>query len=104
MTIKEILLAARALLLNGWCLGAYALDIRGNQVSPEKDTATSFCMMGAIRRVSPNFDRYKHGALYQLESVVPREQGKSLGWWQDQQGRTLDDVLAAFDKAIDKSP
>ncbi len=104
MTIKEILLAARTLILQGWCLGTYARDVNGHPVSPQHVTATSFCMMGAIWRVSPGFDRYKHGAMGQLESVVPRDQGKSLGWWQDQPGRTVDDVLAAFDLAIEKSP
>jgi hypothetical protein len=71
MTTKEILIAARAKVAQGWCQGAYAKDAYGNTEEQEDALA----LLG-----------------YTGESEVID--------WNDAPGRTQAEVLEAFDKTI----
>lgn len=55
MTVKELLIAARAVIENpaNWCQGNYALDAQPHSVEPNDLNAVRFCALGALKRVSP---------------------------------------------------
>ena len=56
-TTREILDAAADLLdrPGGWTQFAFARDAAGNEVYPKDTNASSFDVVGAIKRVSPSF-------------------------------------------------
>jgi hypothetical protein len=85
MTDIELMKAARALVAKGWC----------QRVSRDGDR---YCVWGAIEAVtstSLEADRL-YGAFrdYGIK-------GKSITVWNDARGRTQEQVLAAFDRAIE---
>lgn len=46
----NILGAAKSRLEDGWCKGSLARDHIGRKVSPDNDSASCFCLLGAIAR------------------------------------------------------
>lgn len=81
------LVAARALLARpwGWCKGSFEREQRG---------VRAYCAVGAIRAVNAA-DPYK--AELALEAVV----GGDASVFNDAPGTRKNDVLAAFDQAIE---
>lgn len=63
MTVKELLIAARAVIEDpaNWCQGSYALDSTPHNVEPNDPNAVRFCALGALKRVSPERDTGRHG-------------------------------------------
>lgn len=96
MTVKEVLVRAMDRIANhGWCRTELAVDKFGNPVDVEDPMATAFCSIGSILRESKTFE-LRWEALKQLERVV----GRYIGKWNDGPRRTKDEVIQAFDKAI----
>lgn len=82
-----------------WIQGTYATTKHGRKVDPTDPKAVRFCALGAVHRVAST--RTKSAALDRLERTVG-----SLGWgmytaaYNDQIGRTQEEVLDLFDLAI----
>lgn len=97
MSVKADLLAARALIEQGWCQIAGAKDASGKRVDPNHESAVEFCSVGALARVcGPGGDRY-FAAVRALADVV---EGNRVITFNDTPGRWKDEVVAAFSTAI----
>ncbi len=97
-TIATLMLARDLLARpNGWTQHAYARDARGCDIELMSPRATSFCMLGALRRAGGT------QALWwpkrALEEIVG-EWGMAVAHFNDS-AQSPDDVLAAFDRAIE---
>lgn len=98
MSVKEGLIKARAKVEEGWCQGAAARDKGGLAVAATSSDATRFCILGAI-----NAARLDNGVsvIGELYCALKCEAGESsLAGFNDAPGRTQEEVLALFDKAI----
>lgn len=95
MTTVEILREARALIEKGWTQGEHATDAHGVCVGPLSDAACHWCIEGALLRARKGWGF--SSAWFALIDVIPS--GNPIGW-NDAEGRTQAEVLAAFDKAI----
>lgn len=95
MTTKEILIAARALIEKPehWMQGAYAAKHGGVHVDPWAVDACAWCAWGAVSKFTPL--RYFTPAYDALKAVVG-----CLPDFNDDNGTTHAEVLAAFDRAI----
>lgn len=100
MDNREILTKARELITprSAWAREAYARDENGIEVDPHDPRATCFCMIGAILKVTGlSTDEVNHTSFTLLELAT--------GWsetpeFNDNGGTTHDEVLRAFDRAI----
>lgn len=96
MTTHEVLTRAKAYLLNhGWRHGA-----AGRHGGPR-------CAVGAICSVGGFPTLYHDGthwgqepALLAAAKAIGAQVGSQLPGWNDEEGRTFDEVIAAFDRAI----
>ena len=97
MTTKEALIAARALVEKGWCQAADARDAGGLECASRDAEAACWCLSGAIHRACDGLA--EDDAWDVLASLVgdPVE-------WNDTPGRSKEEVLALFDKAIEAQP
>lgn len=92
----------------GWTQRENARDPEGKPVSFLHETAACFCAAGALGRAENEIGFYfgemtTHTPLLD----VIRASGTSgechgIPYWNDAPGRTLEEVLSYFDKAIDK--
>lgn len=99
MTTVEILRAARKLIErpDAWIQGKYARNQAGDPVNPNDPDACKFCGNGAIIRARGSVILRSAGfAAFALDRAI----GASFIPWQDAPGRTHDEVLHAFDRAI----
>lgn len=86
---KEILIEARALIDQyGW--------IQRKMVLFENGVTVGYCIVGAIDAVSAHFP-----AIVVAQSLLRPWVGNSIIEWNDQSGRTKEEVLALFDQAIE---
>lgn len=105
MTPQEVLIEARRLIAEkGWTQEVYSRDVCGRSSLTEEfdGNPVCFCADGAIRRAT-----HMHQARIEARAVL----GKVVGargvsgfevWrWNDEPGRTKEEVLAAFDRAIE---
>lgn len=93
---KEVLLAAKALLQNvGWCQNAYTTYDK--QYNP-----TAYCLSGAVCCVDGAYFTIQDEAISCLRSML--ENKPLIVNWNDQPGRTKEEVLALLDKAIAQCP
>ena len=99
MTTKEILIAARAKLAQGWTQGWYAKNKQGQHLSVHSPDATCWCSIGALIAVSGPTDDFS--ACERLLNEVVSDNG--IVTFNDRPWRTQAEVLAAFDKAIEAS-
>jgi hypothetical protein len=92
-----LLIRARALLERGWCRRTAARNFFGFAVGPYSDRATSWCAGGALdaARLSAS-DLVLRRARNRLIAAIG---GEALATFNDLQ-KTVEPVLAAFDKAI----
>jgi hypothetical protein len=93
-----VLKRARTLVESGWCQKAYATDAVGQQVRPEDPTAVAYCIRGALRAQEADTDL---DALNDADRALERRAMRGIAGFNDQQGRTKDEVLTLFDRAID---
>ncbi|HWB15922.1 MAG TPA: hypothetical protein VG538_05895 [Vicinamibacterales bacterium] len=106
--LREHLVAARALIAQGWCRNADARDRTGRSVQSTSDAACAWCIEGAIFRVTHT--AANDWPLCQMVTALmgAREypysypfSREALSAWNDKPGRTQADVLALFDRAIE---
>ena len=91
-TVKEILVAARAIIANeeNWTQGAYAKDKDGSSIGVNYSNAVCFCSIGAIRKITMfPFDAMKVLRNHMEDSIIAFNDG-----------HTHKEVLAAWDEAI----
>ena len=109
--VRSLLVAARGLIERPgrWIQGAFACTHGGFGCRPEDLRATGWCAIGALYAVSD--DTWKTGEATQvLESTIPEDEldsedssmKKSLAEFNDTEGRTHDEILALFERAIEK--
>lgn len=98
MNTKVVLIAARALIVKGWCRGTAAKNARNAAVPVDDPTASKFCAIGAVRRVAGFMGA--NGAIMALCDFVP---ARALVTFNDSK-RNKRDVLRIFDKAIALQP
>ena len=114
----ETLLAARRLLSapGAWTVGTYAKNSKGFDVLPGDEAATCWCALGAIYRAtqcSPDERTNDPDVVDAAEALViagglppgDRRSNNSptvvVFRWNDEPGRTQDEILALFDRAIE---
>lgn len=106
MTPKEILEKARALITDPkhWTRGKFARDTCGSSVSVDSSTATCFCTVGAVYRVSASVTVGHHEALDLLANELDQlgRPSRSIPTFND--SSTHEQVLALFDRAIASCP
>lgn len=95
----DALRAIRARIETGWSQAAFARDAFGEQVVLGSDEAVSWTLCGAFALAGKDGIPMGHlpAALRALTEVTEME---SLNGWNDEAGRTKDEVLAALDAAI----
>lgn len=102
-TVKEVLIAARWILDNvGWSQRFFSITKHGTplglgEVHPDIEAA---CSLGAIYLVDTIDLRLNRGATQAVEAVIGNGIDRVIHDWNDTKGRTKEEVLAAFDKAI----
>lgn len=104
MTAKDILVQARGYIEKGWCKGYEATTSSGIPVSPVHPGAAHWDIYGSLKAalgveyltVDMRYGEPAAQAERLLREVVSDD---FLASWQD--ARTKEEVLAAFDKAIE---
>ena len=98
ITVLEVLVRARANVKKGWCQESSAKDTYGFSVAYWQPEACFWCIMGAIWKACGSIDAI-HGE--KAEAVI-RDilDEKYISQWNDKPGRTKQEVLDLFDKAI----
>ena len=98
MNTVEILKGAKELLVTkGWTQRTFARNDKGIPVHiGMKHTATCFCGVGALLHTAEAVDTL----YYPAWAALDRAAGEHFPNFNDAEGRTLDEVLAVFDKAI----
>lgn len=109
MSTKQLatdLRAARALLVRrGWTQGCMGRTASGDPILYTgylHDLAASLCMGGACAVVAPlceENDRY----FFATQALREAAGTEALANWNDAPGRTLDEVLELFDRAISRA-
>jgi hypothetical protein len=113
MDAIDVLMEARAYIEKGWCQGNYA---QGVQQSPAPvESARSWCVLGAIAHGAGNPDPTRidlSAAEMQARDLITEVVSGGAGWsvdvadwtaavkFNDTVGRTQEEVLEAFDRAI----
>ena len=95
----DALRAIRTRIVTGWSQDAYARDVSGGQVPLGSDEAVSWTLCGAFALAGKDGIPMGHlpAALRALAEVTEME---SLNGWNDEAGRTKEEVLDALDAAI----
>ena len=95
MTSREILVAARAKVAQGWTQHAAARRADGALSMTKSKDAVCWCAVGAINAVATCT-----GDVDLALKVIGVELGHGLILFNDTPGRTQAEVLAVFDRAI----
>lgn len=101
MKPAEILRAARAKIEQGWCQRCVARDSQGYRIyvgnmmeASRNPAAVSWCAQGAVFAAGGDINGPELPILGQAV-------GSCIGIWNDRPRRTKEEVLAAFDRAIE---
>lgn len=105
MTPRERLSEIKRLINSGWSKGAFARDAGGQEVHPVDKTAQSWCVVGAMHKVSPySTDK---GVVEALKRALERKQGKEcdhpeldLERFNDEDDMTKQDIIALIEQAV----
>lgn len=98
-TAIDILNQARFLIEKGWTQGAPARTARGRVVLAHDRTARCFCLVAALYWAADLIGadaRQQNRAYMALKRLIKG----SLSGWNDEEGRTREEVLALIDRAI----
>jgi hypothetical protein len=104
LTAEDVLSGASALLRRGWCQGSDACGADGQAVKAWQPEARSWSLLGALcasggldERAAP---RIPLGSLATAAAAMGlATNAHSLQAWNDAEGRTQQEVLAAVDRA-----
>jgi hypothetical protein len=99
--VVELLEAGLARIEKGWCQGANGRDGYGNIVGgPYLRMAVSFCAGGAVSCDRKN--THSNVAINYLWRTISLDQpGINIPTWNDYPGRTKDDVIRLYQRAIE---
>jgi hypothetical protein len=107
VTAKEILVGARALVDQGWCQGVDARDAHGDRCAPWHREARAWSVLGALvasEGEEPDVRAHAAASIAELGHAVAlladAAETSSLQAWNDAPGRTVEEVLGAFDRAL----
>lgn len=98
LTPRQVLQEMRLLIQAGWCQYRLSLDLAGVTVPWQDATAARFCPLGAACRVTGS---YLASTITALSLFKTANGIFSISHWNDQPGRTQQDVLQALDRAIE---
>jgi hypothetical protein len=93
--VADKLRVARALVAKGWTQEVFARDRRGKEVRTAERSAACWCAYGAVIRADAEYDGYVY-----LSRAIGLT-GQLISQWNDEPTRTQQEVLAAFDRAIE---
>jgi hypothetical protein len=100
MTTKEVLIAARAKIEQGWCQCYFAMDAEGNAVPSSDPAACRWCAVGALRSfIALGGENY-----YEARDRMERQHPQGLMHFNDIVADSKEQVLRLFDKAIAETP
>lgn len=103
MTVLEVLKAARERVARGWTQHAHARLSTGQPTRSNDSAAASWCAVGALG--DGHDDSIETCATCAAETRLVIAAGAErfgLVGWNDASGRTQEEVLQAFDKAIQR--
>ena len=100
LTPTQILIEARRVIESGWCTRASARTDKGIPCEWDEAKACSWCSTGAVLHVASMFVPARVYALRFLREAIGQY---SIVGWNDAPGRTKEEVLAGFDRAIELS-
>src|SRR6202790_5623428 len=96
-SVLRVLREAKKVIKHGWTQNTFASN-GYNPTDINNKYATEFCLIGAIRRVSPNIG-IAHGAEIRLSEAIGID-WHELETWNDKWYRTKRAALKALDKTI----
>src|SRR2546430_620949 len=96
--MTRYLKAARSLICDGWTQKALARTGDDRPISPFDQRACAFCAVGAIMaaRGAGTWETFE----YEIELLTSVLWVPTLSQWNDAEGRTVKDIIEAFDMAI----
>lgn len=109
VTVVQILEEAREYVASGWNTTSMARDDVQTAVRPQAGTAVCWCAIGSLKRVLSDHKQpvaldekgsKGRAALEALKAVLPGDFRGNVAKWNDAPGRTQEQVLALFDRAI----
>jgi hypothetical protein len=119
MNTVDALTQARVLIETGWCQGSAAKMSDGRECFAHSEHACQFCPTGAVARVTWPWEdddlkdelwHANHDSWEALSKAIREEYGWNMSehppWtviqdWNDEPGRTKNEVLEMFDRAIE---
>lgn len=107
MSTLETLIAARELLSDEkrWTRGVYARDADGDGRAAASPNAVCWCSMGAVGKITNHPSPGHFDSINRLLLIALRELGfthRSIGAFNDDLATSHADVLAVFDRAIER--
>ena len=98
-TVKQALIDTKTILqTKDWCQGNYARDANKKPVIASDPSAVSYCLVGAIWAATPIIDWHLRAEISECLQLL---NGNSIPTkWNDQKGRTKQEVIDLLDKAI----
>lgn len=97
MTTADILREARGLAERGWWGNCLGLNVEGQRVEPDSPDTVKWSLLGALYKVCER-ERVSTRAVV---SALLEQTKFPIHSWECRPGRTQDEVLAAFDRAIE---
>ena len=97
----EVLKRARELVANGWTRKTIARDANGRFVTVLSREATSFCVVGGLMRAQSEMGGFITRNLRRVLEIAADIEYRDIADWNDEPGRTKEEVLAVYDKAIE---
>jgi hypothetical protein len=94
----DLLIRARGFIERGWCRGTFARDVNGNPVTSTDPSAAGWCMYGALEAAGRGVIDSR--AILRLSRETD---GVLIDFFNNRQ-KTVEPVLAAFDRAIAGNP
>ena len=108
MTTKQILVKARALIERGWTQNTAARNADGDHVAATSRHACRWCATGALYVVYESIPEWREDpkpaeARDLVRAAIPnRNDYETIVGFNDADNTTQADVLAVFDKAIER--
>lgn len=94
-----VLEQGRGFVKKGWNKQEFAYDVNGRPVSTTSPDAVTWCALGGMLRASKEMDSI--AAQDEAETAfMAANRITTIGYWNDKKGRTKEQVLKAFDRAI----
>jgi hypothetical protein len=98
--------AAELLRTKGWTQGKFARADDGERVEVMADDAACFCTLGAVYRITDRLpgiceERAVDALARAVGGCADVTAAAHVAVWNDAPGRTLPEVLAAFERAAD---